>query len=192
MSSTTTKSAPSGNKNATKTNASKKKSGVTSGLRTLFVDGLKDIYYAEKALIKAIPKMVQNATATELTDALTGHLEETKNQVTRLEKVFSLIGEKAEGKKCEAIIGLIKEAEEIMGTTEKGMVRDAGIILAGQKVEHYEIATYGMLCILAINLGEQDAATLLEETLGEEKTADEKLTEIATVFVHEEATDMEK
>jgi ferritin-like metal-binding protein YciE len=153
---------------------------------------LKDIYFAEKALVNAIPKMIENATATELTDALTGHLEETKSQVMRLEKVFSLVGEKAEGKKCEAIVGLIKEAEEIMHATEKGMVRDAGIILAGQKVEHYEIATYGTLLVFAKTLNEQEAATLLEETWREEKTADEKLMAIATVFVNDAAAEMAK
>jgi ferritin-like metal-binding protein YciE len=198
MNGTTTKPAQNGKEsitsntkqNTVKSSAPKSKSGVAHGLRSLFVDELKDIYFAEKALIKAIPKMIQNATAMELTHALTGHLEETKKQVTRLEKVFSLIGEKAEGKKCEAITGLIKEAEEIMGATEKGMVRDAGIILAGQKVEHYEIATYGTLRIFARTLGEDAAADLLDETLGEEKSADQKLTEIALAFVNDEAAQM--
>ena len=190
MNGTTTKSAPIGAKSATKTTAPKAKSGVAHGLRTLFVNELKDIYFAEKALVKAIPKMIKNATAMELTHALTGHLEQTKTHVTRLEKVFSLIGVKAEGKKCEAITGLIKEAEEIMSTSEKGMVRDAGIILAGQKVEHYEIATYGTLRIFAKTLDEQDAAALLEETLGDEKSADQKLTEIAMAFVNDEAAQM--
>ena len=187
MNGTATKSAPSGNKDAAKTAAPRPKSGVAHGLHTLFVNELKDIYFAEKALVAAIPKMIQNATAMELTHALTGHLAQTRTQVTRLEKVFSLIGEKAEGKKCEAITGLIKEAEEIMSTSEKGMVRDAGIILAGQKVEHYEIATYGTLRIFAKTLGEHDAAMLLEETLNEEKSADQKLTEIALAFVNDEA-----
>jgi ferritin-like metal-binding protein YciE len=194
MNGTTTKPAQNGKANTTastaKTSASKSKSDVAHSLRTLFVDELKDIYFAEKALIKAIPKMIQNASAMELTHALTGHLEETKKQVARLEKVFSIIGEKAEGKKCEAITGLIKEAEEIMGATEKGMVRDAGIILAGQKVEHYEIATYGTLRIFAKTLGEDEAAALLDETLSEEKTADQKLTEIALAFVNDEAAQM--
>ena len=198
MNGTTTKPAQNGKEgtkqnttqNTAKSSASKSNADVAHGLRSLFVDELKDIYFAEKALIKAIPKMIQNATAMELTHALTGHLEETKKQVTRLEKVFSILGEKAEGKKCEAITGLIKEAEEIMSSTEKGMVRDAGIILAGQKVEHYEIATYGTLRIFAKTLGEDEAADLLEETLGEEKTADQKLTEIALAFVNDEAAQM--
>jgi ferritin-like metal-binding protein YciE len=187
MNGTTTKTAPKEDRNVPKTAAPKAKSGVAHGLRTLFVDELKDIYFAEKALVTAIPKMIQNATSMELTHALTGHLEQTKKHVTRLEKVFSLIKEKPEAKKCEAITGLIKEAEEIMAATEKGMVRDAGIILAGQKVEHYEIATYGTLRIFAQTLGEHDAATLLDETLSEEKSADQKLTEIALAFVNDEA-----
>jgi ferritin-like metal-binding protein YciE len=190
MNSTATKSAQNGNQKATKTNAPKAKSGVAHGLRTLFVDELKDIYFAEKALVTAIPKMIKNATAPELVKALTGHLEQTKKHVTRLESVFSLVGEKPQAKKCEAITGLLKEAEEIMGATEKGMVRDAGIILAGQKVEHYEIATYGTLRTFAKTLGENDAATILDETLSEEKSADEKLTEIAMAFVNDEAAQM--
>jgi ferritin-like metal-binding protein YciE len=149
------------------------------GLRDLFVDGLKDIYWAEKALTRAIPKMIKKATEEELANALTDHLEVTQGHVTRLEEVFESIGEKAVAKKCEAMAGLIKEAEEIMTETEDGVVRDAGIIMAGQKVEHYEIATYGTLASFAKTLGEDDAASLLEETLQEEKEADEKLSEIA-------------
>ena len=130
-------------------------------------------------MTKAIPKMIKNATDENLKEALTDHLEETKQQVTRLEKVFSAIDEKAVAKKCEAMAGLTKEAVEIMEATEQGVVRDAGIILAGQKVEHYEIATYGTLLSFANTLGEHEAATLLEETLEEEKAADKKLSEIS-------------
>lgn len=168
-------------------NSSKSKTDVAQGLRTLFVNELKDIYWAENALVKAIPVMVKNATSKELVAALSGHLEETKAQVKRLEEVFSLVKEKVEAKKCEAMAGLVKEAEEIMESTEKGMVRDAGIILAAQKVEHYEIATYGTLFSFAKTLGEDKAADLLEKTLGEERGADVKLTEIAEAFVNEEA-----
>jgi ferritin-like metal-binding protein YciE len=157
----------------------KAKSNAAQGLRDLFVDELKDIYWAEKALTKAIPKMIKNATDENLREALTGHLEETKQHVTRLEEVFSSIDEKGVAKKCEAMAGLIKEAEEIMEATEHGVVRDAGIILAGQKVEHYEIATYGTLFSFANILGEDEAAALLEETLEEEKAADKKLSEIS-------------
>jgi ferritin-like metal-binding protein YciE len=185
MKTTTTMNAPSGTHH--QTNGKTTKSGVANGLRALFVNELKDIYWAEKALTKAIPKMIENASTDELVKALTGHLAVTKEHVLRLDKVFSTIGEKAEAKKCEAISGLIKEAEEIMADTKKGMVRDAGIILAGQKVEHYEIATYGTLCCFAKTLGETEAGALLHETLNEEKEADEKLTEIAESFVNAEA-----
>ena len=165
--------------NGTSPKGERAKSNVAQGLRDLFVDELKDIYWAEKELTKAIPKMIKNATADELVEALTSHLEETKTHVTRLEEVFSSIGEKVVAKKCEAMAGLTQEAGEIMEDTQKGVVRDAGIILAGQKVEHYEIATYGTLASFARTLGEDKAATLLEETLNEEKAADEKLTEIS-------------
>jgi len=153
------------------------------GLHEFFVDSLKDIYWAEKALTKAIPKMIKNATSPELADALTNHLEETKGQVTRLEDVFSSVDEKAVAKKCDAMEGLIKEAEGIMEETDKGPMRDAGIIAAGQKVEHYEIATYGTLAAYAGLLGLDEAQGLLEENLAEEKAADEKLTEVTTAAV---------
>jgi ferritin-like metal-binding protein YciE len=145
----------------------------------LFEEELKDIYWAEKALTKAIPKMIKNATSAELIEALENHLMETEEQVKRVEQVFELTGKKAVAKKCEAMEGLIKEAEEIMEECEEGAMRDAGIISAGQKVEHYEIASYGTLRQFAETLGLADAAALLEETLNEEKVADEKLTEVA-------------
>lgn len=155
------------------------KPDIAHGLRDLFVNELKDIYWAEKAMTKAIPKMIKNATSAELADALSGHLEETIVQVTRLEEVFSKLSEKAVAVKCEAMIGLIKETEELMKETEKGEVRDAGIVLSGQKIEHYEIATYGTLCSYAKTLEEHDIAALLGDTLNEEKNADKKLSEIA-------------
>ena len=160
---------------------------VADGLRALLVNELKDIYWAEKALITAIPKMIKNATAPELIKALTGHLAETEQQIKRLEQAFTAMGEKAEAKKCEAMAGLLKEAEEIMGDCEKGHVRDAGIILAGQKVEHYEIATYGTLRTFADTLGNKQVSELLQATLNEEKGADEKLTYIAESFINQEA-----
>jgi ferritin-like metal-binding protein YciE len=153
-------------------------SNAPEGLHEFFVDGLKDIYWAEKALTKAIPKMIKNATSPDLIQALTNHLEETEGQVTRLEDVFESVDEKAEAKKCDAMEGLIKEAEGIMTETDKGTMRDAGIIAAGQKVEHYEIATYGTLAAYAGILGLDEAKSLLAESLAEEKAADEKLTEI--------------
>ena len=187
MSSTNTMFANSNTKSQNSTTDKSKKSDVAHGLRSLFLDELKDIYFAENALTKAIPKMISNATNPHLVKALTGHLEETKMQITRLDQVFASMGEKAEGKTCEAILGLTKEAEEIMASTEEGMVRDAGIIAAGQKVEHYEIATYGTLCSFAKTLGENKAVTLLQQTLKEEKGADMKLTEIAESFINAHA-----
>jgi ferritin-like metal-binding protein YciE len=163
----------------------------SSQLMKLFEDELKDIYWAEKALTKAIPKMIKNATAPELIEALTSHLEETENQVTRLEQVFESIDKKAVAKKCEAMEGLIKEAGEIMESCEPGAMCDAGIISAGQKVEHYEIATYGTLRQFAETLGLTEAATLLEATLEEEKAADEKLSEVATDAINIEAAEEE-
>jgi len=165
----------------------KAKPGAAQGLRDLFEDELKDIYWAEKALIKALPKMIKNTTSEELATALKEHLAITEEQVRRLEQVFEYIGTKAQANKCEAMEGLIKEAEEIMESTEKGVVRDAGIISARQKVEHYEIATYGTLRAFAKILGEDDAVSLLEEILNEEKEADEKLTEVAESSINIEA-----
>lgn len=159
----------------------------SSQLMKLFEDELKDIYWAEKALTKAIPKMIKNATSKKLVDALTSHLSETKSQVSRLEQVFDEIGKKASAKKCEAMEGLIKEAEDIMESCESGPMCDAGIISAGQKVEHYEIASYGTLRQFAETLGLRKAVTLLEDTLKEEKAADRKLSEVATSTINVEA-----
>src|SRR6478735_6699076 len=122
--------------------SSKGKSDAATALRELFENGLKDIYWAEKALTKAIPKMAEKATSSELAEALYNHLEETEGHVARLEKVFQIIDQKAVAKKCEAMDGLIKEGDSIVEETEEGMVRDAGIIAGCQKIEHYEIATY--------------------------------------------------
>ena len=163
----------------------------SSQLMKLFEDELKDIYWAEKALTKAIPKLIKNATSQELIDALTSHLAETENQVTRLEHVFESIDKKAVSKKCEAMEGLIKEAEEIMESSEAGAMCDAGIISAGQKMEHYEIATYGTLRQFAETLGLTEAVSLLAATLEEEKAADEKLSEVATSAINVEAAEIE-
>lgn len=164
---------------------------AAEGLRDLFVDGLKDIYWAEKALTKALPKMAKNATSAELVTAIKDHLQTTVEQITRLEQVFASIGEKAVAKKCDAMDGLIKEGQGIMEETEIGVVRDAGIIAASQKIEHYEIATYGTLAAFAKILGEEEAVTLLVETLQEEKDADSLLTEIAETSINIEAADEE-
>ncbi|MEJ7610869.1 MAG: ferritin-like domain-containing protein [Ferruginibacter sp.] len=174
------KSAPAPKKAAAKNSGKiKAKPDAAEGLRDLFIDELKDIYWAEKALTKALPKMAKNATNQGLKNALQKHLVETQNQIVRLEHVFVSIGEKARAKKCEAMAGLIKEGEGIMEDTQAGVVRDAGIISAGQKTEHYEIASYGTLCAFAKTLGLEKAASLLAETLEEEKAADSKLSEIA-------------
>ncbi len=159
----------------------------SSQLMKLFQDQLKDIYWAEKALKKAIPKMIKKATSQKLIDALTSHLDETENQVNRLEQVFESIDKKAKAVKCEAMEGLIKEAKEIMKSCDEGAMCDAGIISAGQKVEHYEIASYGTLRQFAETLDLKKAVKLLEATLKEEKAADQKLTKIATEVVDLEA-----
>jgi ferritin-like metal-binding protein YciE len=185
MKTTNSKSQP--KKAAKKKSTKEDDSEVADGLRELFVAELKDIYWAENALLKAIPKMIKNASSDELITALEDHLSVTEEQVNRLDQVFEIIEVKAQGKKCEAMAGLIKEAEEIMKETKKGDVRDAGIISAAQKVEHYEIATYGTLRTFALTLEEHDAADLLEETLQEEKDADQSLTEIAEASINAEA-----
>lgn len=166
----------------------KPKKSAAEGLRDLFVDSLKDIYWAEKALTKALPKMAKNATNENLIAAINDHLEVTKGQVTRLEEVFASVGEKAVAKKCDAMEGLIKEGEGILEETEPGAVRDAGIIAASQKIEHYEIATYGTLAAFAKTLGEDEAVKLLEATLAEEKEADVTLTEAAYNTINFDAT----
>lgn len=178
---------------ATKTANQNQKGGGSSesGLRELFINELKDIYWAEKALTKALPKMAKKATSEELVAALEDHLAVTETHVERLEQVFETIGEKAAAKKCDAMEGLISEAEEIMKDTEDGVVRDAGIISAAQKVEHYEIASYGTLVSFANTLGESDAASLLEETLNEEKEADQTLTDIAVSSINLDAANEE-
>lgn len=180
-----------GQQSKEKTSKTSSSSMQSSQLMKLFEDELKDIYWAEKALTKAIPKMIKNATCEELNGALTDHLEETKNQITRLEKVFESIDKKAVAKKCEAMEGLIKEAEAIMESCEKGAMCDAGIISAAQKVEHYEIASYGTLRQFAETLGLTEAVSLLEATLNEEKAADEKLSEVATNTINVEAAQEE-
>lgn len=160
----------------------------SSQLMHLFEEELKDIYWAEKALTKAIPKMIKNATSEDLIEALENHLEETEEHVNRVEQIFGLLGKTATAKKCEAMAGLIKEAEAIMEECEVGAMCDAGIISAGQKVEHYEIASYGTLRQFAETLGLDDAMDLLQTTLDEEKAADEKLTEVAVSAVNIEAS----
>lgn len=179
----------SGKSSAKKTGTQKSNGSVAHGLTDLFEDMLKDIYWAEKALVKALPKMAKKATSDNLVQALEDHLEETNGHVERCEQIFEIMGKTARAKKCEAMDGLIKEAQEIMESTEEGPVRDAGIIAAGQKVEHYEIASYGTMRAFANILGEDEIVSLLEETLNEEKQADEKLTEVAESSINLDAAE---
>jgi ferritin-like metal-binding protein YciE len=148
-------------------------------LHELFVDELKDIYDAEKQLTKALPKMAKAADSPDLRAAFEEHLEITRMQVNRLEEVFKSLGMAARGKTCEGMKGLIEEGQEMMEEIEKGPTLDAALISSAQKVEHYEIASYGTLATFAEIMGHQDAKDLLGQTLDEEKEADEKLTQVA-------------
>ena len=163
-----------------------------SKLKKLFEDSLKDIYWAEKALVKALPKMAKKATSDELVKAIENHLTETEGHVTKVEKVFEILGKKATAKKCDAMAGLVEEAEGIMEETEEGAMRDAGIIAAAQKVEHYEIASYGTLSTYALTLGMDNAAAILDEILAQEKNADETLTDIAVSTINLQAAGEEE
>ncbi len=148
-------------------------------IEELFLDELKDLYSAEKQITKALPKMVKAASASDLQDAFSSHLEETKGHVERLEKIFEMLGKHGAGKICEGMKGVLEEGSEIIGETEKGPVRDAGLISAAQRVEHYEMAAYGTVRSMAQLMGKHDMVELLEKTLSEEKSADEKLTGIS-------------
>jgi ferritin-like metal-binding protein YciE len=145
----------------------------------LFVHTLRDVYYAEKQLVKALPEMVDKASDAQLKQAFQSHLGETKNHVTRLEQVFKLHGTEAKGVDCPAIDGIIEEAEEVSGEVEDKDVMNAALAAAAQAAEHYEISRYGTLIAWAKQLGRNDCARILEQTLDEEKAADRKLTEIA-------------
>lgn len=159
-----------------------------SRLKEFFIEELKDIFWAEKHLIKTLPKMKKAATSSELQQAFEQHLEATNTHVTRLEQVFEILGKKAEAKKCDAMAGITEEGEGIISETEKGTAtRDVGLILAGQKVEHYEISTYGGLAQLARTLGLEEVAKILTTTLDEEKEADQLLTKIAEDHVNYES-----
>jgi len=170
-------------KKITTTKKAAKKAGAAKGntqLEKYFEDALKDIYWAEKHLTKALPKMKKAATTEELKSAIDEHLEQTREHVARLEQVFETINKTPRAKKCEAMEGLTKEGESIVEETEdNSLTRDVGIIMAAQKVEHYEIATYGGLVSLAETMGLTEAAAILSQTLEEEKETDVRLTEIA-------------
>jgi ferritin-like metal-binding protein YciE len=148
-------------------------------IEDLFLDELKDLYSAEKQITKALPKLVKAASTEELSAAFDSHLQETKGHVERLEEIFQKLGKKGTGKTCEGMKGVLEEGSEVIQEIEKGPVRDAGLIAAAQRVEHYEIAGYGSVRSFAELLGKTDIVELLEQTLDEEKAADEKLTKIS-------------
>ena len=178
---------------ATKKTTAKKPTTKTSSpeeseFQEFFVDELKDIYWAEKHLVKALPKMQKAATSPELAAAFEKHTQETQLHIDTLEQVFALLEEKAAAKKCDAMAGLLEEANGIIEDTDAGtMIRDAGLILAAQKVEHYEIATYGTLTVFAKTMGRDDVADLLAQTLENEKATDVALTTVAEGFINEQA-----
>jgi ferritin-like metal-binding protein YciE len=145
-------------------------------LQDLLLDELKDLYSAEKQIVRALPKIIKAVSAAEVQDGLSKHLEETKNQVARLEQIGEILGKKLTGKTCTGMKGVLEEGTEALEETEKGSVRDAALISACQRVEHYEIAGYGSARDFATLLGLSDIVTLLEETLAEEKNADKTLT----------------
>ena len=157
-------------------------------IEDLFLDELKDLYSAEKQITKALPKLVKAASTQELSAAFDSHLQETKGHVERLEEIFEKLGKKGTGKTCEGMKGVLEEGSEVVQEIEKGPIRDAGLIAAAQRVEHYEIAGYGSVRAFAELLGKQDIVELLEETLNEEKAADEKLTKISETVNQEAQT----
>jgi ferritin-like metal-binding protein YciE len=156
-------------------------------LRELFIEELRDMYDGEKQLTRALPKMAKAADSEDLQAAITNHLEETENQVGRLEQVFKSLGEAVRGKKCDGIQGIIDEGKKAMEELDEGPVLDAALIAGAQKVEHYEIASYGTLAYFADLLGESKAKSLLGDSLNEEKAADEKLNQIAKSQVNRDA-----
>lgn len=160
---------------------------MSKPLQDAFVDELRDTYDAERQLMKALPKLARAASADELREAFETHLEETREQVTRLERVFAAIDEKARGKHCDGIAGIIEEGSSIMEEDFDDSTMDACLIAAGQRAEHYEIAAYGSLVAWARALGHDDAAELLEQTLEEEKAADEKLSALAEGGINDQA-----
>ena len=159
-----------------------------SKLRQFFIDQLQDIYWAEQKLVKTLPKLSEASHSPELRQAFDSHLNETKNHVSRIEKAFAMMQEKAEATECPAIKGITEEGEDIIDETDDNTAqRDVGLIFAGQKAEHYEIATYGALIQLAKDMGEMEVANLLQETLKEEKAADQKLTQLAESGINKDA-----
>ena len=160
---------------------------AANSLQELFLEELRDMYDGEKRLTKALPKLAKAATSSALQQAFTNHLRETERQVTRLEQVFRAMGEKPRGKTCDGIMGIVEEGNKAIQELDSGPVLDAALIAGAQKAEHYEIASYGTLAYFADMLGQDDAKSLLGETLEEEKAADEKLNTIAKSKVNREA-----
>jgi ferritin-like metal-binding protein YciE len=157
-------------------------------MEDLFLDELRDLYDAEKQITKALPKMIKAAHNQQLRNAFETHLQETNNQVARLEQIFNTLNAKSSGEKCDGMNGVLKEGEKMIDATDEGEVRDAGIIAAAQRVEHYEMAGYGSAREFAQQLGYQEAVRLLQQTLDEEKHADQLLTQIAESMVNQRAT----
>jgi ferritin-like metal-binding protein YciE len=156
-------------------------------MEDLFVSQVMDLYDAEQRLVKALPKMAEAAASPQLRQAFQSHLEETRGHVQRLERIFSNIGQKAKSTTCEAMKGLIEEGEEVISDIDDGSLRDAGLIAAANRVEHYEMAGYGSARTFAQSLGMNEEASLLEQTLEEEKKADARLTELATTGINDQA-----
>jgi ferritin-like metal-binding protein YciE len=158
-----------------------------TGLKKILIDELRDVYHAEKQLVKALPKMAKAATSPELRAALEQHLDETEEHVNRLEQAFDLLEQPAKAKPCAGMAGIVEEGSDVIREEEKGPTLDAAIIAGGQRAEHYEMAAYGSIIAWAKALGHDDVATLLHETLDEEKAADEKLNELAEGGINAEA-----
>jgi len=158
-----------------------------TGLKKILIDELRDIYHAEKQLVKALPKMAKAASSADLRAALEQHLDETEEHVNRLEQAFDLLEQPAKAKPCAGMAGIIEEGSDVIREEEKGPTLDAAIIAGGQRAEHYEMAAYGSVIAWAKTLGHDDVATLLHETLEEEKAADEKLNELAEGGINAEA-----
>ena len=156
-------------------------------MEDLFLEQVEDLYDAEKRLVKALPKMAEATTSQTLRQAFESHLIETEGHVTRLENVFRTVGQNPKGRTCDAMKGLISEGEDVVSDIDESSLRDAGLIAAANRVEHYEIAAYGSARTFAQTLGLQEAANLLEQTLQEEKKADQKLTQIAESMVNDQA-----
>lgn len=163
------------------------KEGAAETLKDLMIDGLKDLYWAENHLIKGYEKMHVNASSSELQSHIKDHIAETKKHIKRLDEAFSKLGEKAQAEECAAMVGLLEESEHIVEETQPGPVRDAGIILAIQKIEHYEIASYGSLAVFARQLGEEEVERILRDTLNEEKATNNILTNLAVNEVNSKA-----